>query len=78
MVMRKRRTQRAAVATTSQLEPIQTPSVLPWVASMIQHFNATGLYRPEDVRRVLGDPREGIEVKIDPFAIPHPFYRLVK
>jgi len=33
-----------------------------WVRKMKQHYARTGTYRPEDLRRVLGDPRRGVEM----------------
>lgn len=33
-----------------------------WVRSMIDHFERTGAYRPEDLRRLLGDPNRAVEV----------------
>ena len=29
---------------------------------MIEHYWRTGTYRPEDLRRFLGDPTKGVEV----------------
>jgi hypothetical protein len=29
---------------------------------MIDHYNRTGTYRPEDLRRLLGDPNRAVEV----------------
>lgn len=33
-----------------------------WVGSMIDYFEQTGTYRPEDLRRLLGDPNRSVEV----------------
>ncbi len=33
-----------------------------WVRSMIEHFDRTGTYRSEDLRRLLGDPNRAVEV----------------
>jgi hypothetical protein len=33
-----------------------------WVLAMIDHYNRTGSYRPEDLRRLLGDPNRAVEV----------------
>jgi hypothetical protein len=33
-----------------------------WVRAMIEHFERTGSYRPEDLRRLLGDPNRAVEV----------------
>lgn len=34
-----------------------------WVKEMHEHYRDNGFYRAEDVQRVLGDPRECVEVK---------------
>ena len=33
-----------------------------WVTAMIDHFQRTGSYRPEDLRRLLGDPNRPVKV----------------
>jgi len=33
-----------------------------WIRQMREHYRRTGVYRVEDVRRVLGDPTKGVEV----------------
>lgn len=33
-----------------------------WVSKMVEHYRRTGTYRPEDLRRLLGDPTKGVEV----------------
>jgi hypothetical protein len=33
-----------------------------WVVEMIEHRRRTGTYRPEDLRRLLGDPNKSVEV----------------
>lgn len=39
----------------------------PWVTAMHEHFGLNGSYRSEDLRRVLGDPRESVEMPtLDP------------
>jgi hypothetical protein len=43
-----------------------TPQPAPWVAQMVQHFQATGHYRAEDLERLLGDPRESVEATAEP------------
>jgi hypothetical protein len=32
-----------------------------WAMDMQTHFARTGAYRPEDVKKVLGDPLKGVE-----------------
>ena len=34
----------------------------PWVREMREHYNREGYYRPEDLRRLLGDPCTGVEI----------------
>jgi len=36
-----------------------------WLSDMIDHYRRTGSYRPEDLRRVLGDPTKGVTVGPD-------------
>lgn len=36
-----------------------------WVRKMIEHYRRTGTIRPEDLRRLLGDPTKGVEVRPD-------------
>jgi len=36
-----------------------------WVRKMKQHYAKTGTYRPEDLRRLLGDPAMRVEVSAD-------------
>jgi hypothetical protein len=33
-----------------------------WIQKMHDHFRQKGFYRAEDLQRVLGDPREHVEV----------------
>jgi hypothetical protein len=37
-----------------------------WVGAMIDHFERTGVYRPEDLRRLLGDPNRAVVVGPNP------------
>jgi hypothetical protein len=34
-----------------------------WVVAMIEHYQRTGTYRSEDLRRLLGDPTKGFELR---------------
>ena len=34
-----------------------------WVRNMKEHYAKTGTYRPEDLRRLLGDPTQRAEIK---------------
>ncbi len=36
-----------------------------WVRAMIDHYNRTGSYRTEDLRRLLGDPNRAVVVGPD-------------
>jgi hypothetical protein len=33
-----------------------------WVRKMKEYYTKTGTYRPEDLRRLLGDPTKGVEM----------------
>lgn len=33
-----------------------------WVQDMVKHYHRTGSYRPQDLRRLLGDPNQAVEV----------------
>jgi hypothetical protein len=33
-----------------------------WIQEMHRHYRKTGKYRPEDLRRLLGDPNQGVEI----------------
>jgi hypothetical protein len=35
-----------------------------WVKSAQEHFHRTGSYRPEDLIRLIGDPRDSVEVTL--------------
>lgn len=48
--------QREIQAKLRQLPPAD------WVREMQEHFQSTGYYRPEDLRRLLGDPNRAVEV----------------
>ena len=34
-----------------------------WIKDMQEHFLRTGAYRAEDLQRLLGDPRDHVELK---------------
>ena len=36
-----------------------------WVQEMIDYYHRTGTCRPEDLRRLMGDPAKGVEVGAD-------------
>ncbi len=39
-----------------------------WMRGMFEHYSDTGSYRPEDIRRILGDPREGVIIQATPHS----------
>jgi hypothetical protein len=44
------------------LELLQQAQPPDWIREMVEHYRRTGKYRPQDLRRLLGDPTEGVEV----------------
>jgi hypothetical protein len=36
-----------------------------WLVEMIEHYQRTGAFRPEDLRRLLGDPSKGVIVSAE-------------
>jgi len=42
-----------------------------WVRDMKAHYAETGTYRPEDLRRVLGDPTRGVEMPVQGSVSKH-------
>jgi len=40
----------------------QAPEPAAWVQEMIAYHQRTGAYRPEDLRRLLGDPTKSVTV----------------
>jgi hypothetical protein len=57
------RTQRKAseekLAITEPIEP-------KWLTDMRKHFQRTGAYRGDDLRRLLGDPRQAVQTETAP------------
>lgn len=52
--------------TLQQAPPTLDESPLPdWLVEAHRHFYQTGFYRPEDVQRVIGSQREGVEVRVE-------------
>ena len=50
----------------TQPAPVVEVSPLPdWLMEAHKHFHLTGFYRPEDVQRVIGSQREGVEVRAE-------------
>ena len=37
-----------------------------WIRQMRDHYAKTGSYRPEDLLRLLGDPKRGVEMSPQP------------
>ncbi|HEV8621126.1 MAG TPA: hypothetical protein VGQ79_08900 [Nitrospiraceae bacterium] len=48
------------IPKTQPVERLLPPQ---WVQDMHKHFGENGFYRAEDLQRVLGDPRESVQVK---------------
>ena len=44
-----------------QAEMERTPPAA-WIVEMVRHYQRTGNYRPEDLRRLLGAPTGGVSV----------------
>lgn len=42
-----------------------------WVWEMLEHYARTGSYRPEDLRRVLGDQTQSVEMGREQSARSH-------
>ena len=60
--------------TRSKQTPIlnqQTLSDPQWITEMRDHFQKTGIYRAEDLQRVLGDPRDSVQVQLDTGLVLH-------
>ncbi|MGO9265838.1 MAG: hypothetical protein ACLQBA_13325 [Candidatus Binataceae bacterium] len=36
-----------------------------WVREAQEHYRQTGYYRPEDLRRIAGDPTQRVELRAD-------------
>ena len=51
------------VTARGSLGPEPAPQ---WVEEMQEHFHRTGAYRPEDLKRVLGDPADRVEMGPEP------------
>jgi hypothetical protein len=59
-----KRTVRPSIAKT-QSHPSEGGNVIPigtWVTHMHEYYQANGHYRPADLNRLLGDPRERAEI----------------
>ncbi|KPL05518.1 hypothetical protein AMJ85_11760 [candidate division BRC1 bacterium SM23_51] len=47
--------------TLEQIEEIlRDMPEAPWIRDMRTHYAKTGAYRPQDLLRLLGDPKEGV------------------
>jgi hypothetical protein len=62
-MMRKKiaRKRVAAVLSLPKVAPQSGSMAKDWVASMHDYHQKTGLYRAEDLNRVLGDPRKQVQ-----------------
>ena len=52
---------RQLAAKRSLQEMLENLPVADWVRDMIEHYNRTGTYRPQDLRRLLGDPTRCVQ-----------------
>lgn len=43
-------------------ELLQSVPPADWVRDMVEHYHRYGTFRPEDLRRLLGDPKMGVVV----------------
>src|SRR5947209_13017295 len=48
------------------LDKIEKAPPAKWVREMRAHFDRTGLYRPRNIRRVMGDQTESVKFDSDP------------
>jgi hypothetical protein len=44
-------------------ELLEHPKPPEWLMRMIEHYRKTGAFRPEGLRRLLGDPSKGVVVE---------------
>lgn len=59
--MRKKRSMPGRINTAKRaLESFSPPQ---WVQEMHKHYGENGFYRADDLQRVLGDPRESVQVQ---------------
>ena len=49
-----------------------------WIREMRQHFNETGTYRAEDLRRLLGDPTQSVKLSPDATTTKEHFFCQLK
>jgi len=56
------KTKKDAPRPATKAAPAEQPAS-GWLTEMHRHFQRTGAYRADDLQRVLGDPREGVEVE---------------
>lgn len=54
---------RRSKARPVEIADVERHSMPAWVTSMHQHYQQTGFFRAEDLTRVLGDPRDAVEVR---------------
>lgn len=47
------------------LRDLQNSPPPEWLIEMIEYYRRTGSFRPEDVRRLMGDPSKGLRVAPD-------------
>lgn len=64
MKPKRKRVKRNDIPATQVVPASEPPAT--WVAGMREHFQQTGYYRTEDLARLLGDPRDSVQVKAAP------------
>lgn len=49
-----------------------------WVSKMIDHYQRTGTYRPQDLLRLLGDPNRPVEIGPGTTQLPDTLQQIVR
>ena len=52
-------------------EQLQATPPAEWVRDMVEHYRRTGVFRSQDLRRLLGDPRKGVQAGPNPSLSAH-------
>jgi hypothetical protein len=58
-------THEASEAEQVLIHVLHTTPPPAWILEMIAHYQKTGAYRARDLRRLLGDPCEGVRISPD-------------
>jgi hypothetical protein len=59
-MLRQTKQDKTAMLTPTDLQRSEPAG---WVSEMHMHFNQTGFYRAQDVRRVLGDQQQSVTIR---------------